>query len=177
MTPKIKRVILFRLMFYIAATAFIVGVWQFQKDFLNGWIQPANQAQGSAPSKEDHDQELNALLEMNRLITTLSTGLLGAIGFILINLRQRKRGCEALWAAGASAVCVVFSLFFGYMMYLWVIALLKVESFDFDVPPLMLIRSAHFYAFLLAVVLFGDFAFHNLGMEDGNESKQNATSD
>jgi TRAP-type C4-dicarboxylate transport system permease small subunit len=175
MTSKTKRAILFRLVFYMAAMAFIVGVWQYQKSFLNNWIEPVNPAQGSISDKED--QELNALLEMNRLITTLGTGLLGAIGFILINLRKGKRGFEALWAACASAVCVGLSLFFGYLVYLWVIEMLKVQIFDLDMSPLMWARSAHFYTFLLAVVLFGDFAFNNLRTEDGDASKKNASSD
>jgi hypothetical protein len=172
MTPKTKRSILFRLVFYMAATAFIVAVWQYQKVFVANWIVPANPAADSMAGKE-----LDALLEMNRLVTTLGTGLLGAIGFLLINVRKANGGFEALWAASASAVCVGISLFFGYLVYLWVIEMLRVQVFDLDVGPLLWARNLHFYTFLLAVVLFGDFAFNNLHGEDKNVAKKIASGD
>jgi hypothetical protein len=49
--------------------------------------------------------------------------------------------------------------------------MLENTIFDLDVPAILWARQAHFYTFLLAVVLFGDFAFHTLQVEDKNERK------
>jgi hypothetical protein len=172
MTRTTKRAILFRLVFYMGATGFVLAVWQYQQHITGNWIEPLVSNLNTAQEKE-----LDALLEMNRLITTLGTGLLGAIGFLLINVRRANRGSVALWAACASAVCVGLSLFFGYVVYLGIIAMLQNQFFDLDIRPILWARQAHFYTFLLGVVLFGDFAFHNLQVENGNNGKQTAAGD
>jgi hypothetical protein len=172
MTDGKKRAIVFRLVFYLGATGFILAVWQYQKNVTGNWIEPLTPSLSTG-----QDRELDALLEMNRLITTLGTGLLAAIGFLLVNVRRAKRGPEALWAACSSALCVAFSLFFGYVVYLGVISMLQNQYFDLDVGPILWARQAHFYTFLLGVVLFGDFAFQNLHVEDGHERKRGPTDD
>ena len=108
---------------------------------------------------------------MNNLITTLGTGLLGALGFLLMNGRKSVHWSGAKWLALASAVCVAFSLLFGYVAYLALIDMLRSEIFDLDLPAILWVRQAQFYSFLLAVVLFGDFAFQALHGEDKNEAK------
>jgi len=170
MTIATKRAIVFRLVFYLGATGFIIAVWQYQKHMTGNWIEPLT------PSlSNEQGRELDALLEMNRLITTLGTGLLAAIGFLLVNAHQTKRGSEAIWAACCSAICVGFSLFFGYVVYLGIISMLQNQYFDLDVGSILWARQAHFYSFLLGVVLFGDFAFHNLHVEDAYDHKHGVT--
>jgi hypothetical protein len=95
------------------------------------------------------------------------------MGFLLINGRKVSRWSGAKWLALGSAMCVALSLFFGYVVYLGIIAMLQNAIFDLDIPVILWARQAHFYTFLLAVVLFGDFAFQTLHMEDGNEPKRN----
>ncbi len=171
MSEEIRSKILFRLVFYMAATAFIVLVWQYQKNLFNNTIVAVTDT--SAASLKD--KELDALLAMNQLVTTLSTGLLGAIGFLLVNVRRENRGSVALWAACCSAVCAALSLFFGYVVYLAVITMLHNQFFDSTIDSLLWPRQAHFYFFLLAVVLFGDFAFNNLrtGGQDAAKASAN----
>jgi len=159
-----RQAVVFRLAFYVGATGLILAVWQFQKHMSGNFIEPLVTTLNSTQEKE-----LDALLEMNRLITTLDTGLLGATGFLLINRRRAFRWPVILWTAFGSAVCVALSVFFGYVVYLGVIAMLQNDIFDLDIPPLFWARQAHFYTFLLAVVLFGDFAFQTLHVEDGDE--------
>lgn len=164
MKRRATRAVIFRLLFYMGATAFILVVWQYQKHFSGSWIEPL--VTSISPAQE---KELDALLEMNRLITTLGTGLLGAMGFILVNGHKEHRGTGAFWAAFASAVCVGLSIFFGYVVYLGIIAMLQNQFFDLDNPGIWWARQAHFYTFLLGVVLFGDFAFQILHSEEGHE--------
>lgn len=166
MTDETKRAMVFRLVFYVGATGFILAVWQYQRHVTGNWIEPLTPSLSTG-----QDRELSALLEMNRLITGLGTGLFAAIGFLLVNMRRANRGLEALWAACCSSICVGFSLFFGYVVYLGVISMLQNQYFDLNVGPILWARQAHFYTFLLAVVLFGDFAFRNLHVEDSYERK------
>jgi hypothetical protein len=72
----------------------------------------------------------------------------------------------------ASAGCAALSLFLGYVLYLALLDMLKNEMFDPDMATIMWVRVAQFYSFLLAVVLFGDFAFQTLNAEDGREHKR-----
>jgi hypothetical protein len=110
-------------------------------------------------------KQLDALLEMNRLLTTLSTTLLAAVGFLIIKERK-PRIRQELWAALASAVCIGLSLFFGYLVYLGILWMLGESFFDLTNPHILWARQAHFYAFLLGVVFFADFAFHYVREED-----------
>lgn len=160
------RSAIFRLAFYMAAVGFILAVWQFQAHMAGTFIEPLVTSLSSL-----QERELDALLDMNSLITTLGTGLLGALGFLLMNGRRLYRGTAAKWLAFGSAVCVALSLFFGYVVYLGIIAMLENEIFDLDIPAIFWARQAHFYSFLLAVVLFGDFAFHSLNVEEEHDSK------
>lgn len=160
------RAHIIRLLFYVVAVAFILAVWQFQAHMSGNFIEPMVTSLNTL-----QERELDALLGMNSLITTLSTGLLGALGFVLINGRGQSIPPGAKWLAFGSAICVALSLFFGYVVYLGIISMLENTIFDLDIPAILWARQAHFYTFLLAVVLFGDFAFHTLQVEETNERK------
>lgn len=164
-----RQAVVFRIIFYLGATGLILAVWQFQKHMPGGFIEPTISSINSIQQRQ-----LDAVLEMNRLITTLGTGLLGATGFLLINMRKAYRRSVAFWVAFGSAVCVGLSIFFGYVVYLGLIAMLQSQFFNVDIPPILWVREAHFYLFLLGVVLFGDFAFQSLREEDGHERTRDA---
>ena len=70
----------------------------------------------------------------------------------------------------------MLSLLFGYMVYLALLDMLRNQMFDLAMPA-MWVRYAQFYCFLLAVMLFGDFAFQTLNVEDGNEREPHAAGD
>jgi hypothetical protein len=162
------RAIAFRIAFYAASIGLILAVWQLQKHVSQGLIE--------APvSSLDvlQQAQLKAFLDMNSLITTLSTGLLGALGFLLVNGRKISRGSGAGWLALGSALSVALSLFFGYVVYLAILDMLQANIFDLGIPAITWPRQAHFYMFLLAVVLFGDYAFQTLHGEDENEPERN----
>jgi len=122
------------------------------------------------------DKQMSAFLEMNRLLITLATSLLGAIGFLLANKREGQ-SARALWAALASAVCVGLSLYFGYRAYEDIIQMLQppYPAFDLTGPLVSWDRYAHFFTFLLGVFFFFDFAFHEVSKskEDSHEYLQN----
>jgi cytochrome bd-type quinol oxidase subunit 2 len=163
-----KRGMILRLAFYMGSIAFILAVWQIQKNITGDLMQQTLQTLDPLQQKE-----LDAFLEMNKLITTLSTGLLGALSFILVN-RGRGKNEAAQWTAYLSAICVGLSLFFGYVVYLAVVNMLDNHYFQLFTWQIQWARQAHFYTFFLAVVLFGDFAFHALRKEDEDEPTQDA---
>jgi hypothetical protein len=114
--------------------------------------------------------QLNALYNIDNLVTSLATAVLGGIGFFLVDGRKVKRWSAAMWVAIASAGCAAFSLYLGYVVYLALLDMLKNEIFNPDLPAILWARQAQFYFFLLAVALFGDFAFQALNTEDGDEA-------
>jgi hypothetical protein len=149
-----------RAAFYVIAIALVFAVGLAQTHLIgtyaDPWIDTLDQLQA---------KQLDALLDMNRLLTTLGTTLLAATGFILMNGSKRRVHRE-LWAALASGVCVAFSLYFGYLVYLGILWMLREHFFNLSNPHILWPRQAHFYAFLLGVVFFADFAFHYLLEED-----------
>lgn len=126
--------------------------------------------------------QLTAFLDVNQLITTLGTTMLGALGYFLTTRKGKaKRG--GLWAAVASFVCVGLSIYFGYHAYLDVIAILqKIDQvqksasiaqlsgstnvFDLSSGLVGVDRELHFGLFLLGVFFFADFAFHELNQKE-----------
>jgi hypothetical protein len=156
------------LVFYAGATAFILMVWQIQKNMTANVFEPVLTQLNSVQLKQ-----LDAFMQMNQLVTTLGTALLGALGFLLVNGRN-ARGSAAMLTAFLSAACVGLSLFFGYVVYLGIVAMLQYPYFNLEKSQILWARQAHFYTFLLGVVLFGDFAFHSLHKEDGHDRSNDA---
>lgn len=171
MSSSTSRAVIFRIALYGGALVLILALWQIQRGISQSFFEPAV----TDPSFVENSQ-LNALLSQNNLLTTLCTGLLGALGFFLIRGSEASRWTRATWFAFASAGCAVLSLLFGYMVYLALLDMLRNQMFDLAMPA-MWVRYAQFYCFLLAVMLFGDFAFQTLNVEDGNERKQHAAGD
>jgi MFS family permease len=163
-----RRRLLTRTAFYMGAIAFILLVWQFQKNITGNLMERTLSTLDPLQQKE-----LDAFLEMNRLLTGLSTGLLGALSFILVNRGKDQRG-SGQWAAYLSAVCVGLSLFFGYVVYLAIVNMLDYHYFQLFTWQIQWARQANFYTFFLGVVLFGDYAFHALHTEDDDDPSRDA---
>jgi hypothetical protein len=171
MSSRTRRGLIFRIALYGGALVLILALWQVQRLISQNFFEPA-----LTDSSFVENSQLNALLDQNNLLTTLCTGLLGALGFLLIHGRDASRWTGAKWFGIASAACSVLSLLFGYMVYLALLDMLRNQMFDLSMPA-MWVRYAQFYFFLLAVMLFGDFAFQTLYMEEGNERTHHAESD
>lgn len=165
MTKPTRRAIVLRISFYVAFLGFVLAVSQFQTYLAQGVVEaPVSSLNPLQKS------QLDAFLAMNSLVTTLTTGLLGGLGFLLLNGRKVSRVSAAKWLAFGSALSAALSLFFGYVVYLALLDMLGNEAFDLGMPPIYWARQAHFYTFLLAVVLFGDFAFHAFFTVGENEN-------
>jgi hypothetical protein len=109
-------------------------------------------------------KQLDAYLELNRLLTTLGTTLLGAIFFLMFN-NSRFVWKRRTWAAILGTLSICVSIFFSYVAYLFFIASLGDGDTDITRSLPHWAQQAHFYTFLLGVVFFADFIFHNLPQE------------
>lgn len=115
-------------------------------------------------------QQIGAYLEINRLLTTLGTTLLGAVFFLLFSNGKTLSWKRRRWAALAGTIFVAVSIFFGYVAYLFIISILQNGSCDISRSYPHWAQQAHFYTFLLGVVFFADFTYRNLASEDKRES-------
>lgn len=105
-------------------------------------------------------KQFDAYLELNRLLTTLGTTLLGAVFFLMFNSKFVWK--RRTWAAILGTLSISVSIFFSYVAYLFFIASLGDGAVDVTVSLPHWAQQAHFYTFLLGVVFFADFIFHNL---------------
>jgi hypothetical protein len=156
----------FRIAFYSSFAAFVVAVVLIQR-----WLDTgSNQSIVGLPISSPGDQMVSAFLAMTNILTSFSTALLGALGVLLLNSKA-KRGPTATWFAFGSGVFAAISMFLGYVVYQEVLTLLWMGTFT---PHSLLIswaRYGQFFTFLLAFVLFGDFAIQSLDMEGANGPK------
>jgi hypothetical protein len=161
MKETIGRRLVKRFSFYFSIVLIALVVWRIEH-----YMQSELPIFSVAPIQE---KAVDAFLEMNRLLTTLATTLLGAMGLLLVGGFRGKSCTRELWAAIVGAVSAGISIYYGYAAYLFVIYMLQAGSFDPYNPPLLRDQYAHFYTFLVAVVFFADFVYQNMREENGNE--------
>ena len=168
--------------FYVVIVAVAIGVWQIQGHMTSSYQRRILQQQGGitgpALSKLDdlQQRQLDAFLEMNRLLTTFGTTLLGALGFLFFGGHGVGDLNRHRWAALIGSLGVAVSIFFGYVAYNFLISMLANGTFDLGASsPTYWAQQAHFYTFLAGVVFLADFAFQNLSKENGSENLSNAT--
>jgi len=161
MQPAVRRRI-GKLAFYLGAIAIAVVAWQVQR-FASGQHILEPQVESLTQLQEN---ELQAFLDMNRLLTTLGTTMLGALGFLLASGRKDLTGSSVQWPALVSGAFAGLSVFFGYVASEGVLYMLRNQFFDLENPVILWPHKAHFYALLLSVFFFSDFALHGLNRED-----------
>jgi hypothetical protein len=167
---SLTRLAVARFGFYIGVVALGVLIWQLQDHMFSA---PYIETQTESLSQLQ-EQQLNAFLEMNRLLVTLGTATLGALGFLMSSHKGGLKWRELLSAA-ASAVLAGCSLYFGYLAYQGILWMLQNGFFDLDNAAIQWARRAHFYTLLLSAFFFADFIIHDLGKEEPREPKSEIT--
>jgi hypothetical protein len=176
MTQTVLKLRLSDLGFYLVVVAIAIAAWQVQSQMYSaGEKQIIDSSGGIAGEVQDQcsgvqTQQISAYLEINRLLTTLGTTLLGAIFFLLFNGRDRLAWKRRKWAALVGTILVGLSIFFGYVAYLFIISILENGTCDISRSYPHWAQQVHFYTFLLGVVFFSDFTYHNLVREDSRAS-------
>jgi hypothetical protein len=167
MKPTTGRHRISRFGFYFGVIMLAVVVWQIER-----YVRSGPMIYTALPIQE---KAVDAFLQMNGLITTLATTLLGAIGFLLFGGRTGQPWSRELWAAAAGAASVSVSIYYGYVAYLYVISMLEAGYFDPYSGHLLRAQYAHFYAFLVGVALFAGFVYRNMNVEDQYEHPPDVT--
>jgi len=147
--------------FYFGAIVLAIVVWRLEL-----YLRSGPMIYQETPIQ---DKAVDAFLEMNRLLTTLATTLLGAMGLLLFGGFRGRSCSRGLWIAIVGAVSLALSMYYGYVAFLLVISMLSAGSFDPYSPHLLKDQYAHFYSFLVGVILFAGFIYHNIRAEDGGE--------
>lgn len=155
-----------RLLFYltIAAVAAAVSLFEFwyvHHSQILGVVQ--GEVQELSPSEE---KAVDTFMDMNMLVTTLGTGLLGELFFLIAQSKRRLKNKELL-PAFLSFGLVFLSLYYGYQTYRDAVAMLQHQPFVFslDNDAISWDRLAHLWTFVLGFFFFADFAFYELNKE------------
>jgi hypothetical protein len=162
--------------FYIVIVLIAIVAWESQRYmYAAGEREIIGSSGGIAGVAVDQcngiqSQQISAYLEVNRLLTTLGTTLLGAVFFLLFNNSKTLNWKRRRWAALVGTIFVALSIFFGYVAYLFIIAILQDGNCDISRFYPHFAQQTHFYTFLLGVVFFADFTYHNLASEGKHES-------
>ena len=159
-----------RIGFYIGAVVFGALVWAGEVHMQN---RPQVYGQSISALNPLQEKQLDAFLDMNRLLITLGTTLLGAMGFLLANRPKALSSPRGLWGASASALFVGFSMYYGYRAYEDIVLMLQPPYPSFDLTSSLIAwdRAAHFCTFVLGAFFFADFAFHELSKEEGERDR------
>lgn len=164
MQPVVGQGKITRFAFYIAVVVLIVTVWRIQ-GHLNATAFPPNTVfSSSSPPTEWQQMGVQAVSETTRLQTTLATAMLGALGLLLVNRGPDRRKPRHLWSAFLSAMSAGVSLFFGFVVHLYLVGMIESGTFN----PYSLERPSYyqFYALLMGAFFLADFAVHDLSEEN-----------
>lgn len=105
-------------------------------------------------------KQLDLWSEMNKLLIAFATVTIGAIGgFILNRDKTHPLPLPHLRRAAASWFFCALSLYFGYLSYQHATLMLKHGVFDPFTARLWWPARGQFWAFLVSIILFGDFIY------------------
>lgn len=104
----------------------------------------------------------DAYAAVNNLLTTLSTGLLAALGLFLTSRPKKRYPSRDVWLAVTSAVCVCISLYWGYVSAQNVEWAIESSISTLDIAKIQWPRQLQFYAMVLGVFFFADFLRRDL---------------
>jgi predicted lysophospholipase L1 biosynthesis ABC-type transport system permease subunit len=114
--------------------------------------------------------QLAVITTMGSIIISLCTALFSALGFLFVNGPKAKRGLWPKIVAVASGASAAISIYFGYLLYQAVMEMGSLQISFPDFPAITWARQYQFIAFMLSVMLFGDFAIDTFFLEDGSDS-------
>jgi hypothetical protein len=167
MKRTIGKSIVSRFAFYVTAFVLMVAVWRFEVYLQSGPLIYQNTPIQNAA--------VDTFMGMNRLLITLGTSLLGAMGLLLSSGFRGKPRLQELWAVMAGGVCIGVSIYYGYVANMAVMSMVATGSFDPYSPLLMRTHNVHFLTFVLGVIFFAGFVFQNMTTEGDHEESRNAT--
>jgi hypothetical protein len=175
MQPASKKRTTARIWFYVASALLVVSVWGVQTYGYHQFFKENTVLYGAPdppPALSDWQKmSAQSMSDLNGLLTTLATAMLGAIGFLMSSRAQEGSVSRHLWAALLGATGGGLSLYCGYVAH---VNLLRM-SIQFSVDPYDLIyrsaTNAQFYSLLAGAFFFADFAVHGLSVENPDKEE------
>ena len=121
----------------------------------------------SEPEKEVaaafKQKQLDLWSEMNKLLIAFATVTIGAIGGFMLNRdKAHPLTPPQLRRAATSWGFCALSLYFGYLSYQQATQMLKHGVFDPFTARLWWPARGQFWAFLVSIILFGDFIYTSI---------------
>jgi hypothetical protein len=109
---------------------------------------------------EFRKKQLDIWAEMNKLLITLATVVIGGIaGFVVKRENPSMAETRQMRRAAAGWIFCALSLYFGYLSYHEASIMLSYGVFDAKSPRLWWPARAQFWTFLTAVILFADLVY------------------
>ena len=156
--PKPKRWAIHfgSLRFYVVLVAAAIVL-----SFIGNVIGSISDVQPASNLADDYrKKQLDIWAEMNKLLITLSTVVIGGIGgFVLKHDPAGASDARQMRRAAAGWIFCALSLYFGYLSYREASVMLSYGVFDAKSPRLWWPTRAQFWTFLVAVLLFADLAY------------------
>jgi hypothetical protein len=147
--------------FYIALIAVIVGLQTVDSVIVDLPMVVAQPEKELATSFQM--RQLDLWSEMNKLLIAFATVTIGAIGgFMLQRDKAHPLSLPQLRRAATSWFLCATSLYFGYLSYQQATQMLKHGVFDPLTARLWWPARAQFWAFLVSLILFGDFVYTSI---------------
>jgi hypothetical protein len=156
MTPLSGNRKTIRMALYVIVAAVALVVW-----YSEGRSSTFYASQQDNPTQWQQ-MGVSVASETTRLLTTLGTGLLGALGLLMGGAAGDVR-TRHMWAAFASAVSAGVSLFYGYVVHLHLLWMIAYKTLDTTSPFFVTPSHCQFYALLAAGLFFADYAAQNMG--------------
>jgi hypothetical protein len=170
----IKKILGLRgIWFYAAVVLVVLSVWTVQVHVYRqvfsapGTIFSASPGTPAAPSQPSDWQKMSvqAMTESNRLLTTLATAMLGALGLLVGSKAQDGSGSGHMWAAFLGALSGTLSLYFGYVSHLNLLAMISNQNPNPYDHVYLFSSHAQFYTLIAGAFFLADFAAHYMSQE------------
>lgn len=99
-----------------------------------------------------HERELDLFVQQSTLLTTLTTGVLAALGAVVLTFKDQALRHHELIPFVATIVLAGLSLYFGYEAYEQAMLMLRIKIFNLDSPVVLWPRRLQFYTFLASTI-------------------------
>jgi hypothetical protein len=166
MPPRAKRPGFTRPWFYISVAILALAVWGLQiyayhRVFSGPGTIFAESSSAPAQASDWQKMSVQVMTDTNRLLITLGTALLGALGLLVGNTMRGGRESPHMWAAFLAGIGGALSLYFGYVSHLNLLAMISNGTFSPYNAVYLFSSHAQFYTLLAGAFFLADFAVHD----------------
>jgi hypothetical protein len=147
-------------LWYLFACVIVGVLFTIEHYYVKATPYVENEISSLTPLQE---KQFQLFLEMNHLLVTLATLVLGGAGAFVFNRYKTSRVASGQIARAVQTwVFSGFSVYCGYLAYEKVLWMLKFSFFNLDNPLVRWASRAQFWLFAISLVFLGSFLFYGL---------------